>query len=82
MAAEYTAQIETFVPTLVVSNWKGTGRQVRINADSYDHERDGEIISGPTQPPSLSVMYTPLKNLKINDQGRRIADKASPMHRA
>jgi hypothetical protein len=32
-----------------VSNWKGSGKQARINAADYLPERNGEIISGPTE---------------------------------
>jgi hypothetical protein len=66
-----------------VSNWKGSGKQARINAADYLPERDGEIIEGPTQPPpSLSVPDVPLKNPHIDEHGRRIADQHSPLHRA
>lgn len=83
MAFEYTASIENFVSTVVVNNWRGTGRTARMNTADYLPERDGELVEGPTVPPNTpGVADPPLKDPRLDDHGRVIADLASPMHRA
>lgn len=84
MAGEYSAQVqEPFIPTVVVANWKGTGRQVRMNAADYDPERDGEIIEGPTiRPNTPGQPAQPLKDPHLDADGGRIADLPSPMLKA
>jgi hypothetical protein len=81
--AEYGANITNFVSTVVVSNFKGTGRTARMNSDAYLAERDGEVLEGPTQPPpTLSVMDAPLKNPRLDQNGNPIAEQHSPVLRA
>jgi hypothetical protein len=82
MAREYSANVTNFVSTVLVSNWKGTGRQARMNTADYDPARDGAIIDGPTQLVVPGVSDPPLKNPFLDGEGRRIADLHSPMHRA
>jgi hypothetical protein len=83
MAAEYNGQIENLVPTVVVSNWKGSGRRVRMNAADYWPERDGDILEGPTMPPTTpGVADPPNKDPRLDADGRAIADHPSPMLRA
>lgn len=81
MGAEYTAGIITFIPTIVVEHPR-LGR-VRMNLASHDEATCGPIIEGPStllmQP---CVSNPPLKNPHVDDEGRRIADQSSPMHRA
>ena len=80
MPGEYNAQIETFVPTVMV-NWKA--RRVRLNLADYDAAKHGPIVEGPTQPPIKPGVSEPaLKNPFLDGDGRRIADQHSPLHRA
>jgi hypothetical protein len=82
MAQEYSASVDNFVSTVVVDNWKGTGRRVRMNFADYNAAH-GAIIEGPTQPEiAPGVSDPPLKDPKVDDEGRRIADQNSPMLRA
>jgi hypothetical protein len=53
MGREYNASIDNFVSTVVVDNWRGTRKTVRMDAPYYDPERGGVIVTGrpcgPTQ---------------------------------
>jgi hypothetical protein len=81
MAGEYTAGTLNWKST-VVCNHPRLGR-CRMNATSYDPATCGPIIEPATQPPpTRSVSDAPLKNPKLDEQGRRIADMSAPMHRA
>jgi len=83
VAGEYNAGITNFVSTVVVDNWRGSGKTVRMNTVDFYPERDGEIVDGPTQPPlQPGVSDPPLKNPFLDGEGRRIADLHSPLHRA
>ena len=83
MPGEYNASIVTFVSTVVVDNWKGTGRTARMNTADYVAERDGEIVEGPTvRPNTPGRPVLPLKDPRVDDDGNRISDLPSPMLRA
>ncbi len=41
-----TRNLMTPPRTVLVDNWKGTGRRARINVADYDPSRDGEIVPG------------------------------------
>jgi hypothetical protein len=83
MTWEYTAQVENFISTVLVDNWKGTDRTARMNTADYRAERDGSILEGPTlreNTPGTPVL--PLKDPKVDEHGNAIAGQASPMLRA
>jgi hypothetical protein len=77
MAAEYTASTINWVSTVLV-NHPRLGR-VRMNAaDWIDKATSGPILEGPTTPtPSLSVPDEPLKDPRLDGEGRVIADQSS-----
>ena len=83
MSGEYNANITEFVSTIVVSNWKGTGRAVRMNTADYRPEVDGDIVRGPTiRENTPGLPPKPDKNPRIDSEGRVIADMASPALKA
>ncbi len=79
--AEYTGGIANWKSTVIVQHPR-LGR-VRMNTDAYDAATCGPIIEPPTMPPpTLSVIDALLKNPKVDNEGRLIADQHSPMLRA
>jgi hypothetical protein len=76
MAGEDAGNIENFVSSVVV-NHPRLGR-VRMNTASYDAATCGPIVEGPTlRPNSAGLASEPLKDPKVDDEGRVIADLPS-----
>jgi hypothetical protein len=74
MAAEYTARIETFVPTILVDHPR-LGRARMNVVDWIDEATSGRVIDGPTTPPiEPGASDPPLKDPKRNSDGTLIAE--------
>lgn len=83
MAGEYNASVASFVSTVVVLNWKGTGRTARMNTSDYLAERDGAIIEPATlRANAAGASDPPNKDPRLDADGNRIAEQASPLLRA
>lgn len=82
MPGEYNAGItEPFVSTVLVDRPR-LGR-VKMNTASYDPATCGEILEGPTvRPNTPGHANSPNKDPRVDGDGKRIADRPSPMLRA
>jgi hypothetical protein len=76
VAGEYAAQNGSiaFVSTVVV-NWKG--KRCTLNFSDYVEAIHGPILEGPTMPEVGGEADPPLKNPKVNAEGRAICDLPS-----
>ena len=83
MAGEYNASVASFVSTVLVDNWKGTGKTARMNTSDYLAERDGAILEGPSvRENAAGASDPPNKDPRRDADGNRIAEQASRMLRA
>ena len=65
-AAAFNGRGLPHVSTVVVDNWRGTGKQARMNTSDYDPARDGAVLEGPTVPVEKpGVADPPLFNPKL-----------------